>query len=250
MVKARAKRSPIWKLPSSEFEKLVADSTSGKEVLSFFGLRMVGDNWTTARRRCKEQGISTAHFNGKERRAGVRKRNRVPTEEIFIEKSPHSRKLARARILKEGLLNYKCAICGLFPEWKEKPLALILDHENGIYDDHRLSNLRFVCPNCNSQLSTFAGRNVRHRTERRNCLDCGKKVSGKSERCRLCSSRRQKRPSSLRKIEWPSLEELERETEETNFCAVGRRLGVSDNAIRKMMQRMRERNLLGDRLNG
>lgn len=248
MVKARSKRSPIWKMSQPEFEKLVARSTSGKEILDFFGLRMAGDNWSTVKRRCEEQGISVAHFNGKECQDEARKKIRIPTEEIFVEKSSHPRKLARARILKESLLEYKCAVCGMLPEWHEKALVLILDHENGIYNDHRLSNLRFVCPNCNSQLSTFAGRNVRHRTERRNCLDCGKKVSGKSERCRECSGKNVERGCKLRKIEWPSLEELEKETTETNFCAVGRRLGVSDNAVRRMMKRMKERILMGDRL--
>ena len=37
-------------------------------------------------------------------------------------------------------------------------MTLILDHINGINNDHRLENLRFVCPNCNIQLDTNCGK--------------------------------------------------------------------------------------------
>lgn len=38
------------------------------------------------------------------------------------------------------------------------PLPLQLDHVNGIFGDHRLENLRWLCPNCHSQTETFAGK--------------------------------------------------------------------------------------------
>ena len=55
--------------------------------------------------------------------------------------------------------DYKCEICGIEGMWNGKPLVLILDHINGNPEDNRYENLRFVCPNCNSQLPTFTGRN-------------------------------------------------------------------------------------------
>jgi hypothetical protein len=43
--------------------------------------------------------------------------------------------------------------------WREKPLPLILDHKNGNSRDNSPSNLRYLCPNCESQLETRGGRN-------------------------------------------------------------------------------------------
>ena len=53
----------------------------------------------------------------------------------------------------------KCSICGQLPLWNDKPLVLILDHINGIANDWSISNFRLVCPNCDTQLPTFKGRN-------------------------------------------------------------------------------------------
>ena len=64
----------------------------------------------------------------------------------------------RRTIIKENLLPYKCAICGN-TEWNGKTLSLELDHINGINNDNRLENLRFLCPNCHSQTTTYGSRN-------------------------------------------------------------------------------------------
>ncbi len=45
-------------------------------------------------------------------------------------------------------------------EWVDKPLKLILDHINGNNTDNDPTNLRFLCPNCDSQnLETRGGAN-------------------------------------------------------------------------------------------
>lgn len=52
----------------------------------------------------------------------------------------------------------KCSICGL-ESWQDKPITLILDHIDGNFENLSVSNYRLVCPNCDSQLPTFKGRN-------------------------------------------------------------------------------------------
>lgn len=64
----------------------------------------------------------------------------------------------RARIIKEGLIPYRCAICGI-TEWNGAALTLTLDHTNGHSGDHRMDNMRFLCPNCDSQQPTYCYRN-------------------------------------------------------------------------------------------
>lgn len=72
----------------------------------------------------------------------------------------------KKRLLREGFLGNKCAVCGYPPLWEGKSLVLILDHINGNRRDFRLSNLRLVCPNCGSQLETFGSRNWAYQRKR------------------------------------------------------------------------------------
>lgn len=60
-------------------------------------------------------------------------------------------------ILKEQ--NNVCAICGIKPEWNGKKLVFILDHIDGHAANNYRSNLRMICPNCDSQLDTYKSKN-------------------------------------------------------------------------------------------
>ena len=75
--------------------------------------------------------------------------------DVFVENSTFARHLIKARIIKQELVAYKCAICDNKGEWLGKPMPLVLDHINGVNNDNRLENLRFVCSNCDSQLITY-----------------------------------------------------------------------------------------------
>jgi 5-methylcytosine-specific restriction endonuclease McrA len=68
----------------------------------------------------------------------------------------------KVRLLREGLLSNQCEHCGL-TEWRGRPLSMHIDHINGVRDDHRLENLRMLCPNCHSQTETYGGRNAKLR---------------------------------------------------------------------------------------
>ena len=80
--------------------------------------------------------------------------------EVFVENSSHPRHRVKERIIKQKLLEYKCVCCGNEGVHNNKPLVLQLDHINGINNDHRLENLRFLCPNCHTQQDTYASKNI------------------------------------------------------------------------------------------
>ena len=82
-------------------------------------------------------------------------------EKVLVKDSTYARQHIKRRILENNLIDYRCACCGIGPEWNRKPMPLILDHINGINNDNRLENLRFVCSNCDSQLPTYKSKNKR-----------------------------------------------------------------------------------------
>jgi Zn finger protein HypA/HybF involved in hydrogenase expression len=69
-----------------------------------------------------------------------------------------SRASVRKQIIKQNLIEYKCEKCQI-STWEGQKLSLHLDHINGKNGDHRLENLRFLCPNCHSQTNNYTGRN-------------------------------------------------------------------------------------------
>lgn len=52
----------------------------------------------------------------------------------------------------------KCSECGI-NEWQGKPIRLWVDHKDGNATNNLPSNLRLVCPNCDSQSDTFGAKN-------------------------------------------------------------------------------------------
>ena len=80
-------------------------------------------------------------------------------EDVFVENSTYARHKLKERIITQNLIEYRCDCCEMGGEWQGNKLVLILDHINGVNNDNRLENLRFVCPNCDSQLDTYKSRN-------------------------------------------------------------------------------------------
>ncbi len=151
----------------------------------------------------------------------------------MVENSDYDRAPLKHRLIKLKIIPCdNCAICGLKREWMGRPLVLVLDHINGVNNDHRKDNLRFICPNCNSQTDTFSGRNTRA-IRARVCIQCGArhKRYSKTQTCKKCSDNN---PNlKLRKVERPSKEDLERMIWEQPTTAIAKHLGVSDKAIEK-----------------
>lgn len=53
----------------------------------------------------------------------------------------------------------KCSCCETPGIWNGRPLRLWVDHIDGNANNNKPDNFRLICPNCESQSDTFAGRN-------------------------------------------------------------------------------------------
>ena len=88
--------------------------------------------------------------------------NKIPLTEILEGKHPYYQTLKlKKRLIKESIKENKCDICGI-TDWNGKPLSMRLDHLDGNSHNHKLENLKMICPNCDSQTETYCGRNKTH----------------------------------------------------------------------------------------
>lgn len=170
MPKPRKKRSEVWKPTSEEFLHIFNECSSIGEMLARFNLRNVGSNYRTLTTRLKAENITWEKFRqniGK----GLEKRIKYPLEVILVENSSYNNTSSlKKRLIKERIFTNECSICKQQPIWNSQKLTMVLDHINGVRNDNRIENLRLLCPNCNSQTDTFAGKNKKYDqgTNRRN----------------------------------------------------------------------------------
>ena len=140
-----------------DYIKAISESDTMYEAAAKLGV-----HFNTFKRNATKYGVYNPTPQSEiARRGGLSSRNnKIPLEEILEGKHPqyHTSKLSK-RIRKEKKMEYRCSGCGVEDEYNGKPLTLELDHINGIRYDHRLENLRFLCPNCHSQTGTYRSKN-------------------------------------------------------------------------------------------
>ena len=213
-----------------ELNEIVKKSYSIKEVIKKLGYKTSnGSNSNTVMKRIKKYNISTEHFTYKTRID----RNK---DNVFCINSTATQATLRKwykKISDDSL----CEICGQDKIWNDKPLSMTLDHIDGDNHNNELSNLRWICPNCGSQLPTFAGRNNKKRIDyipvkdrkrkKKICPVCNiNEINKSSKMCKDCRMKENR-------LSWPSKEDLEKLIYEKSFVQIGKIYGVTDNTVRK-----------------
>ena len=160
------KENPIWLI--SKTDAAVKNKTD-EEIIE------ACKSSPSMKQACEKLGMPFASFSKKAKKLEVYKTNQFwnkgksfltdprlkskwEINKIFCENSTYPMKHLRRIILKENLLPYQCS-CGNTGNWQGKEMTLDIDHINGNHRDHRLKNLRFLCPNCHSQTPSFRNKN-------------------------------------------------------------------------------------------
>ena len=131
------------RISDDAFIKACNDSNSMAEAAAYLNL-----HFNSFKKRALELNSYRPNQSGK----GLKKISpQIPLSEI-IEKGiyPHYQTYK--------LKNNVCEICGC-TSWLDKQLNLELHHADGNRQNHILSNLKMLCPNCHSQTDFFRAKN-------------------------------------------------------------------------------------------
>lgn len=199
-------------------EPIVKQSKNFSDLLRKLNLQFTGGNNSYIRKVIKREGIDTSHFTGKGSNKGKKFPSKHPIQDYLSNKRYITSSNLRLRLIKEGYFGKCCSKCGL-SEWMGVELPLELHHKDNNHNNNSLDNLQILCPNCHA---------ITHKLDR----DC-QITHNKKEKLVKEQTKRSEPKHHLRKVERPDYQTLLEELKDSNYSKLGRKYGVSDNAIRK-----------------
>ena len=246
-------------------------------LCNVLGLRGVEGYYDKIQRIIDKYGLSTSHFGNnnalynsylKRKLDGNGRFIPMSDEEFFVKGSNRNGSSIIKRLIKNGYKEYKCENCGI-NEWDGKPLTLQVHHINGEHNDNRIENLQLLCPNCHTQTDTYAKSNTTNKKgfkitnrineilngvessfkpievekikerilppkEKKYCKVCGKEIIGNGKK--YCSHYCADKANKKFDVDVKQLKEDFQKLK--SYRAVGRKYGVSDNAIKKRCKKL------------
>lgn len=145
-----------------ELIKIVMNSFSYANVCRNIGVSSVGGNFNTVKKYIKLYNINIDHFTGQCWNTGDKYKFNgkiIQLEEILKGEHPDYKSSSlRIRLIRNDIKENKCEMCGIV-EWNNAKISLHLHHIDGDNTNHKLENLKILCPNCHSQTDTFGAKN-------------------------------------------------------------------------------------------
>lgn len=141
----------------------VKQSFSYADVIRKMGWKQSGSIQHKLVKWIEDNNINVSHFTGQLWNKGKtsiqdNRLTKLNVDDIFSESSIASVTYVRKLVKQNKLIPYECECCKI-TSWNGKSITLQLDHKNGKRTDNRLTNLRYLCPNCHSQTETFCSKN-------------------------------------------------------------------------------------------
>lgn len=225
-----------------QVENAVMNSKSTKEFLIYLGMKVNNGNYRKAEDICRSYDLILPKHDSKTNFGNLKSFVKLSDEEYFADGVLRGGQKIRTRLVKDHGIPDECLECGQLPIWNGKPLTLEVDHIDGNRFNNKLDNLRILCGHCHSQTPTYS--NNRGLSTYTYCA-CGVRIDKKSKNCRDCYKKQppkklpmeKSKPIKVPKTDYPPIQELLKEISDSSFVAVGKRLGVSDNAVRKYIER-------------
>lgn len=207
-----------------QLKEAVASSYSVAETLRKVGIKPYAGYYHTFYKTVEENSIDISHFDKNYRSNETHFREAIPLEDFLSNKHYIKTTALKEKLIKAGIKKNKCEKCGI-SSWQGKPIKCQLHHIDGNNKNNNLNNLQILCPNCHTQTDNYSNR--KH-----------------IEVIALASNGYRITPKNLeawkksRKSKRPSYEQFKKEFEELNhnFVAMGKKYGVTDNAIRKWIK--------------
>lgn len=228
------KTSPLWNTSKELLEIAVKNSYFYKEVGEKIGVKLQAESYKTLRNVLDFYKINYCHIKDNRKHRGFGK---LSLEKFYSElktDSILSQTILKSKIIKLDLIKYQCEKCTNTGNWCNEKLNLHLDHKNGINNDNRLDNLRFLCPNCHSQTDTYC---KQKNTKFGKCVHCNKLCNQHYKRCNNCKKIKTQAEIdskfNLRRVIRPSKEELAKLLWEKPTSTISKIYNVSDTTISK-----------------
>jgi len=212
------------------------------DVLRYLGIGSYSGGMSTyLRGRLDLFEIDHSHFVGNRYcERGLHARKDWKAILVYNAKYRQSGRRLRNALIESGV-PYICSECNCSPVWKGKKLTLEVDHIDGIWANNVPSNLRFLCPNCHSQMPTSS--NAKYITI--GCVVCHSEFQAKqrqngqvtTEYCSSSCRNSNGSPRRPRKGSWPSPEVLRNLVWSNPVAKVSKLIGVSGVAVKRMCTR-------------